>query len=218
MQTPQFLHPLDPLAPPASPASQPTSPTGGAGPSSGMLTSFSIETQAQDEWCWAAVSVSVAKFYGTTNWSQCTLAAGELILDCCGADGPIRGNGGCNNAWTLDGPLIRVGHYDRIDWSSEAFADVQAEINSGRALGARVAWNGGGAHFVALGGWSIDSAGTEFVDVYDPYYGFSQSPYGNFVSAYLSPGDSWTHSYFTIATMPPLAGSPSPAANSPKSA
>jgi hypothetical protein len=219
MQTPQFLHPLDPLASPTtSPAAQAASPTGGAPPSVGTLNSFTMETQKQDEWCWAAVSVSVAAFYGNKKWSQCSLAAGEMSLNCCGADGPKQGTGGCNNAWYLDTPLTRAGHFARINWSSQAFADLQSEINAGRPLGARIAWNGGGAHFVALGGWSTDSAGTEFVDVYDPYYGFAQTSYGNFLSAYQSPGDSWTHSYFTTASMAPLAGSPSAAANSPKSA
>jgi hypothetical protein len=217
MQTPQFLHPLDPLLPSTSSAAQPVSPTGGARPSSGALAGFSMETQQQGEWCWAAVSVSVAKFYGTTSWSQCDLAAKELDLDCCGADGPVRGNGGCNRGWHLDTPLTRVGHFDRWNSSSEAFADVQAEINSSRTLCARIAWNGGGAHYVALGGWSIDSTGTEFVDAYDPYYGFSQTSYSDFLSSYQQPGDSWTDSYFTVASMSPLAGSPSPAANSPKS-
>jgi hypothetical protein len=219
MQTPQFLHPLDSLpALPTAPLVQPLSPTGGAGPPFRTLIGFLIEAQLQDEWCWAAVSVMVAKYYGTTRWSQCALAADELGLDCCGADGPVKGNSGCDRPWFLDAPLARVGHFDRISWAAEAFASIQGEINASRPLCARIAWNGGSAHFVALTGWSVDSAGTEFVDAYDPYYGFSQMSYNDFLTAYQSPGDSWTHSYFTIASMSPVAGSPAPAANSPKSA
>jgi hypothetical protein len=218
MRTPQFLHPLDPLAPSTATAAQPVSAMGGARPLWGALAGFSMEIQQHDNWCWAAVSVSVANFYGTTNWSQCDLAAKELNLDCCGADGPVQGNGGCNRDWHLDTPLSRVGHFDRMSSSSAAFALVCGEINLHRTLCARVAWNGGGAHYVALGGWSIDATGTEFVDVYDPYYDFSQIPYSKFVSSYQPVGNAWTHSYFTCATMPPVAGSPSPAPNSPTSA
>ena len=217
-QTPQFLYPLDPLAPSASSGAQSASPTGGAHPSSGALTGFSMEIQKQDCWCSAAVSVSVANLYGATNWNQCVLAAKELNLDCCGADGPVKGNGGCNRDWHLDTPLSRVGHFDRFNSSSAPFADIRGEINSGRTLCARIAWNGGGAHYVALGGWSIDLIGTEFVEVYDPYYGDSQLLYSKFLSFYRPVGNAWTHSYFTRATMSPIAGSPSPAPNSPTSA
>jgi len=215
MQTPQFLHPLDPLPTPST--SSGPSPSGGSQPLSGTLGGFSMERQEQDKWCWAAVSVSVAHFYGTSGWSQCTLAADELHLDCCSADGPVRGNSGCNRAWYLDSPLSRVGHLARISWSFEGFPNVQNEINASQPFCARIAWNGGGAHFVAVGGWSIDPIGTEFVDIYDPYYGFIQTPHASFLSAYRSSGDSWTHSYFTVAVGSPAGGGPAPTSNSPKS-
>jgi hypothetical protein len=106
-----------------------------------------------------------------------------------------------------------------LDASSEPFTVVQGEINGGRPLGCRIQWVGGGAHFVALGGWSSATDGTEYVDVYDPYYGFVQATYNSFVSSYRTSGDDWTHSYFVIAAPAvAAAGGAAPSANSPKSA
>jgi hypothetical protein len=210
---PSFLQPLQNLAPP--PLAAPAAALGGAVPASGSLTGFVVQTQEEAQWCWAAVSTSVAIFFGSKKWTQCRVASGELDpLNCCGVDRST----GCNIPWYLDTALTRVGHFDRIDASSAPFSDVQTEVNGKRPLGCRIAWAGGSAHFVAIGGWSTAADGTEYVDVYDPYYGFTQKTYGDFVSAYRTTGDTWTHSYFTRATAAALAGAPAPSANSPKSA
>jgi hypothetical protein len=207
-----FLQPLQLLTSPMTAAS----PTGGVPSASRSLAGFSVQTQLQSQWCWAAVSTSVAVFFGSTGWSQCQVAADELNpLDCCGADAST----GCNIPWYLDTALQRVGHFGRMDASSEPFTVVQGEINGGRPLGCRIQWVGGGAHFVALGGWSSATDGTEYVDVYDPYYGFVQATYNSFVSSYRTSGDDWTHSYFVIAAPAvAAAGGAAPSANSPKSA
>lgn len=212
MAIPNFLGPLQTLT--STLAAAP--PTGGAASASNSLSSFSMQTQLQQEWCWAAVSASVAIFFGSTTWTQCKVAAAELSpLDCCGQDA----SSGCNQAWYLDRALTRVGHFGRLDSSSSPFSDVQAEINGGRPLGCRIQWNGNsGAHFVALGGWSTAADGTEYVDVYDPYYGLVQKTYNDFVSSYRNAGDDWTHSYFTLATPGIASAGAAPIANSPLSA
>jgi hypothetical protein len=212
MPIPNFLGPLQTLTSVMAAAS----PTGGAPATSKALNAFSVQTQIQTQWCWAAVSTSVAIFFGSTKWTQCQVAADELHpLDCCGADAST----GCNKAWSLDGALSRVGHFDRMDASSAPFPDVQTEINSGRPLGCRIQWSGNtGAHFVALGGWSTAPDGTEYVDVHDPYYGFVQKTYNDFLSSYRSSGDDWTHSYFTLSTANVACAGSGRSVNSPLSA
>jgi papain like cysteine protease AvrRpt2 len=210
---PTFLQPLQSLILP--PAAASATATGGALPASGSLAGFSMQTQEETQWCWAAVSTSVAIYFGSTPWIQCQVASGELSpLDCCGVDRST----GCNIPWYLDTPLTRVGHFDRMDPASAPFLDIQTEINGKRPLCCRIAWAGGNAHFVALGGWSTAADGTEYVDIHDPYYGFAQKTYTDFVTAYRTSGDTWTHSYFTRSTAVALAGKPSPGAISPKSA
>jgi hypothetical protein len=172
------------------------SPLGGA--TANSLSGFSVQTQQQSQWCWAAVSVGVAVYYGPTTWTQCSVASGQFApLDCCGADG----SGGCNQPWYLDRALMQVGHFGHLIFSLVPFPAIKMEINADRPLCCRVQWVGGvGAHFVAVGGWSQDDNGTEFVEVHDPFYGFVQIGYNDFCSSYRSPGDAWTHTYFSVRT------------------
>jgi hypothetical protein len=202
LSVPSFLLPVTLIAPPPGALMVNLSPPIGGAAGSYVLTAFSMQTQQANNWCWAAVSVSVAIFFGAGGWTQCRLAGQELSATCCVSPVP----GPCDRAWYLDRALARVGHFDRIDYTSEPFSTVQSEINTGRPLGCRIAWAAGLAHFVAIGGWQVASDGAEFVDVFDPYYGASTLPYATFVSGYRSPGDMWTHSYFTLSSAVALGG------------
>src|SRR5262245_55532768 len=152
---------------------------------------FSMQHQQQTNWCWAAVSTSVALFYNpASTWTQCAVANGELGRnDCCGtgASGP------CNVYGFLGSSLTRVGHLDHQTGSTSTFAQVQSEVNGGRPLCVRTAWSGGGAHFLAIIGYRILS---NILAVDDPWYGKSDVSYSTFLTAYQGTG-SWTHSYFT---------------------
>lgn len=154
---------------------------------------FSMQHQQQTNWCWAAVSTSVALFYDpASTWTQCAVANGELgRTDCCGtgASGP------CNVYGFLGSSLTRVGHLDHQTGSSQTFATVRTEIDAGRPLGVRTAWSGGGAHFLCIIGYRIFE---EMLAVDDPWYGKSDVDYDTFGSSYQGSG-SWTHSYFTQA-------------------
>lgn len=214
-----FLNPLQPLAPPmqmAAAAAAAAADGGGAAPSSGSLQGFTVSHQLQPEWCWAAVSSSIANFYGPTQWTQCGVASSFLKIDCCGGDA----SGPCNQPEPLDDPLNLVGHYGRRDDQPEPFTVVQAEINGRRPLACRIVWaNSGGnlAHFVALGGWSVAADGSTYVNVCDPLYGTVQKKYEDFVSAYMTSGDRWQNSYFTVAAMAVAGGGAAPDLNSPTS-
>jgi hypothetical protein len=154
---------------------------------------FSMQHQQQTNWCWAAVSTSVALFFSpSSGWTQCAVANGELNRnDCCGtgASGP------CNVYGFLDTALTRVGHLDHFAGGTSTFSQIQSEINGGRPLGVRTAWSGGGAHFLAIIGYRIRN---NMLAVDDPFYGKSDVGLSTFTSSYQSSG-SWTHSYFTKA-------------------
>lgn len=215
MNIPAFLQPLHPL-PPIAGASPTADVTSVAGvPESASLAGFFVQAQLQSNWCWAAVSASMAAFFGSSNWTQCKVAAAELgPLQCCGADASSK----CNQPWYLDAALARTGHFDHMNASNSHFADVRTEINNGRPLGCRIAWSGGGAHFMTLSGWRVTADGSEYVDVHDPYYGFAQKSYPDFVAAYQSSGDAWTHTYFARSSVQVGAGGTAPGAHSPLSA
>lgn len=154
---------------------------------------FSMQHQQQTNWCWAAVSTSVALFFKpSSGWTQCAVADGELNRsDCCGtgASGP------CNVYGFLDTSLTRVGHLDHFTGTTSTFSQIQGEINNGRPLGVRTAWSGGGAHFLAIIGYRLFN---NMLAVDDPFYGKSDVGLTTFTSSYQASG-SWTHSYFTRA-------------------
>jgi hypothetical protein len=155
---------------------------------------FQMQHQQQTNWCWAAVSTSVALYYDpASTWTQCTVANGELgRSDCCGAGGGTS----CNVYGTLNTALTRVGHLDHMDSTVASFQAVDDEIDGGRPLGIRVAWSGGGAHFLSVIGY-LEGA-TNYVAVDDPIYGKSDLTYATLETSYQGSG-TWTHSYYTQA-------------------
>jgi hypothetical protein len=83
-----------------------------------------------------------------------------------------------------------------MDANAASFQSVDNEIDAARPLGIRVAWSGGGAHFLAVIGYLEDSQ--NYVAVDDPIYGKSDLTYDTLTTSYHGSG-SWTHSYYTRA-------------------
>ena len=82
------------------------------------------------------------------------------------------------------------------DGSVAGFQAVDDETDAGRPLGVRVAWSGGGAHFLAIIGYLEDVQ--NYVSVDDPIYGKSDVSYDTLRTSYQGSG-TWTHSYYTKA-------------------
>jgi Papain-like cysteine protease AvrRpt2 len=201
-KVPKSLQPLLSLT--SLPVAVSMGPVAGAGPTSVSLTAYSTDPQEQSNWCWAAVTQSVSRFYATAPVpQQCEIVARQLTpLDCCGADK----TGPCNKAWNLDQPLKAAGHYNYRDDSTIPFTDVQTEVTGSRPVGVRIDWGDGTAHFVAIIGWST-ATGTEWVDVGDPFSGFVQTPYQTLVSGYHGSAGSWANTYTTLASVAtPMGG------------
>jgi hypothetical protein len=201
MDVPHFLGPVrrlaEAVAVPDEKASDP--PLGGAARSGESLPAFVIERQQRSNWCWAAVTASLAAFFGTIpRRSQCEIAQAALMptlpqVNCCGADA----GGACNIPWHLDGPLGAIGLLrERLD-EVLPYDAVRDEIARELPPACRVAWQGGGAHFMVIAGWSVDQAGgTRYVQLHDPGNGAETDVvYDDLVVGYIQPGDRWTHSY-----------------------
>jgi hypothetical protein len=160
---------------------------------------FAMEPQKQTNWCWAAVAISVANFFGTFQanlapWTQCALANAELGQTTCCTNGSSQN---CDQDWTLDTALSRVGHLAGPKTNGpSAPADVEVELAASRPVGVRIGWYGGGkGHFVVISGYD-DSSGTPEVDVEDPYWGPSVLlDFNTFSTAYQSGTGQWTHTY-----------------------
>src|SRR4051812_21191403 len=204
MPLPAFLKPAPVPSGTAAPAAAAAVPV-----ASGKIDAYVRQQQTQLFWCWAAVSSSVADLYGSKGWSQCDIATAEFASHhwaCCGADGSDQDK--CDQAWHLDRALERVGHLDRRTHTTTSFADLQAEVNAGRPLCCRIVWADplAGAHFTAVTEWSVKN-GTNYVSLQDPVYGPVSTTYANLCTAYQSPGDEWSDSYFTTAKGSTVYGS-----------
>jgi len=180
------------------------SPIGGAGTRTSNILSFIMDFQTQTNWCWAAVSKSVASFFdSTSNWTQCSVANAALksklgAISCC--KNPV--NRKCNIPWYLGRALAVVGAFVRRVNNAESFSTVKSEISSGRPLCVRVGWSSGGGHFLSIIGWVKTRSGEKFYEVTDPIYGRQTVKVAKFKTSYRGTG-RWTHSYYI---MTPRAG------------
>jgi Papain-like cysteine protease AvrRpt2 len=151
-----------------------------------------VPHQQEDNWCWAATSDGIAHFYDhSSTWTQCAIANSALgLADCCGKGA----SGACNVYGYLDQALSIVGGFNRENAAVAEFYTVHYQIRAHRPLGVRIAWSGGGAHFVAIGGFR--ERPSRYVHVEDPWYGPSDVAYATLVSSYQGTG-SWTNTYWT---------------------
>jgi hypothetical protein len=153
---------------------------------------FNMQAQTQSNWCWAATSTSVSKFYSIFSpWTQCKVARDELSLSCCNSPVPSA----CNVPWYLDKALTRTKNFVSIQGGTITWEKVKEELQKGLVVGARIGWNGGGGHFMVIHGVSRIGA-TKYLHIDDPIYGKSVLTYNQFATNYQGSG-SWTHTYFT---------------------
>jgi hypothetical protein len=155
---------------------------------------FTVEHQQQTNWCWSATSVSIARFYNPqTGWTQCSLVNAEFGRnDCCGA---AASGAACNQGWWPDLALTRLGHHREAPWVTLTPVQLAAELANSTPVGARVDWEGGGAHAMGIRGRSIVN-GVEYISITDPWYGDSDLTRDNFANRYQNVG-TWTQTFKT---------------------
>lgn len=132
-----------------------------------------IEAQCHQNWCWAAVATSVARFLGHETPSQCELAFQELQAygrvskrsECCGR--PCNGGpgGACDVLWSLLSVLGRLGALDGSERENPILLDdVLTALETRRPVCARVSWG----HFVAIVGYAQREGEPTLLFVSDP--------------------------------------------------
>jgi Papain-like cysteine protease AvrRpt2 len=152
-----------------------------------------VQRQLQTQWCWAAVSTSIAHYFGATDWTQCAVVSEELDEDSCCRNGSSKA---CNRPWKLDRALDRVDAFRRKEQGiPDDLDEVRREIDAGRPVGIRIGWRGGGGHFVVIEGYRNDEYG---VAIEDPWHGASDVPLAHLSGRYQGSG-AWTHTYYTRA-------------------
>jgi hypothetical protein len=152
---------------------------------------FPLQHQQHTNWCWAAVTTSVALYYEPHGrWTQCGVANRQLgRKDCC-ARGAHRS---CNVIGHLDKVLRVVRRLARRHRAKSTFTQTGREIHAGRPLGVRIEWVGGGGHFVTIVGYLPEQ---DMLAIDDPFHGRSHVDYRTFCRSYHGAG-TWTDSYYT---------------------
>lgn len=167
----------------------------GADPNVTNVLSMTMQPQLQTNWCWSAVGTSVGLFFVTGAWTQCDTANGCLNLqgtDCCVTPGP------CNVYGYLNLALTYTKSFNTSFAGTVSAADIQAQIDQGFPVCVRVAWTGGGAHFLSITGYSYPNSDPTQVTIYleDSIYGNSTMLLADFPTNYHG-GGTWTHTYLT---------------------
>ena len=169
------------------------------------MPDFVMQTQQEDQWCWAAVAVSVHQYLdplSTGAWTQETLATQVLLtgkqippsVDCSKTPGQ------CNLPSRLDQALTTVGNLGSAGAVAGilSFENLTQWIDKQLPVCARIVWFTGSGHFVALTGYRTFASGLQQVYVQDPHYGPSYQNYEDLVADY-PPGGSWQDTYLVKA-------------------
>ncbi|WP_213956955.1 papain-like cysteine protease family protein [Variovorax sp. dw_954] len=171
-------------------------PTADGGQPSLMLSSFSIASQEQNEWCWSAVALAITSFYGIgTGTTQCQLASSVLNLATC-CDTP----GGCNSTAELQTALAKAGVATYVYAAPLGAPDITNQLQHQRPIGVRIVWGTtNSAHFISVFG--IYDTGDQgiWVDVGDPdpAVGLGSTSLAALTSNYRSAGGFLSHYYLT---------------------
>lgn len=156
-------------------------------------------TQEHSNWCWAASSVDVLRWYGATP-SQCSVVNWAFgRSDACGsapfnwnawANSPnaLYGQAGSVQAVLQHGGVGNAGYASALSWNT-----VVNDVNANRPFVMRFGWYGGGGHIlVGYGYYDLD--GTRLVAYMNPWpgEGYTWSSYA--WTVYAPYDHSWTHS------------------------
>lgn len=158
------------------------------GGSSKKLPQF-MQHQQQSNWCWAACGASVGNYYyGKNTFTQCGIAN-----TCQGKQTCCKKPSGCNQYGYLDKALSAANSYEKMISKSISFSTLKNRIGSSQPVGTRVAWLGGGAHFMMVTGYHTNESK---IMIQDPWYGTSTIKFSSYPGSYQG-GGTWTHTYYT---------------------
>ena len=158
-----------------------------------MLPSYVTYFQRRSFWCWAAVAMSIARYYDSESpVTQCWIANRALGRSDCCFDGP--GTEPCNVQGALSTALRTVGHYE--SQQDPDVAEVRRQINQQRPVGIFIRWTPTDGHFASICGYGDSPEGTEFV-VADPRYGNRSVLASDLLEGRYRGAGTWTELYLT---------------------
>jgi hypothetical protein len=175
-----------------------------------MASSFQIEQQLESEWCWAAVGVSVQRYFPPNSpLQQCQLASNVLSriggnpVDCCLH--PDDFDVSEHLEYALGGPQTGGINVLKGIGPRLPFEQIQAQIKDSLPVCVRIEWPGlDRGHFVVIYGYGVTKSREQWVYVADPFYEYWLVPYNQFLDFYQGDG-RWTDTYL-VQPPPPTGG------------
>ncbi len=166
-----------------------------------------IPAQIQNNWCWAAVTEGIWRYYSAdAAQPQCQIATrtlGALASPSCCGTSP---GGHCDIAYRLDDALKVADLLDRRIDSTLNFNAVVGELSENRPLAVRIGWPDGSGHFVVVSAVRFSPSAPSIVVVQDPFGPKTHTmQFEKLVSDYSTGSGEWTHSYLTTGS--PTGGS-----------
>lgn len=160
------------------------------------------EIQQHSNWCWAASSVDILKFYGSkpaqcnvVNWAYgrtdaCTSAPFNWNSYANTPNG-MYGSNGSIQAILRNWGVNSNGYNYASSWNS-----VVSDVNAGRPFVMRFGWYSGGGHFIVGYGY-YDLQGTQTIGYMNPWpgEGYTWSNYN--WTVYAAYDHQWTHTLRT---------------------
>jgi len=119
---------------------------------------FRIQQQVLSNWCWAATTLSIVRFYKDPNQdSQCEFVSKVTYLpDCCQSCHDDGENSVCNQTFDLGSALWQCGHGVTTSPESPKWDIVVEQIDNDHPVACNVIWDDGGAHAIVICGYTDD--------------------------------------------------------------
>ncbi|WP_258527598.1 papain-like cysteine protease family protein [Streptomyces sp. NBRC 110611] len=168
-----------------------TTPTAPATPTAGQKTvGIDMVKQVQNQWCWDASGLTIAKFWGFTGYDQndfCRLAASGRWLDCNNQPATLEdmANGLAKMGIASSGDSVR----------RPSFSQVAQQIDAGRPFGVRFGWHSGGGHMNVIYGYD---GGSNMIAVGDPWPTTQTYTWWDYDNYANNSRFEWTHSRINI--------------------
>jgi hypothetical protein len=167
------------------------------------MANFTMQVQQEDEWCWAAVAVSIHSYLDPDSepaWTQATLATKVLqeerkilpIVDC--ALMPDL----CDFPASLNDALTATGNFSQALTAPLSFASLKQWIDDDLPVCVQIDWFSGGAHAIVLDGYQEYTSGAQAVLVQDPLNQSGFHFYDDLVNDY-PPGGVWAATFLVKA-------------------
>lgn len=160
------------------------------------MSDFTMQHQELDQWCWAAVGVSVNNYVAPSS----TLTQRELAARVLGVAGGCNGgaiSSECDQPASMT-QVLNILHRQAGEPipTSVSFATIQQVIDAGWPIPVRIVWDdeAGNAHFVVISGYSVSLSGVPLLQVDDPFFGRAILDYDTFVFSYHGSGQ-WERTY-----------------------